>query len=178
VGSVVTTRTLSLECRQWAQLAGYGWDVDTGRVYRGSAHGPEFYQLQFHAAGRVEVFELDEDAMRPLLYAATVNVVEHYLFGVFGDDIRDDLGLPYHDLPAGQADLARDYSLSTTSNGRHVLANSAGPVAATSDAALSLITLVPLSHYLGLPLRILKRAFLDEKGAPLLSGGRYARTSG
>ena len=51
-----------------------------------------------------------------------------------------------------------------------------GPLAAAPDSTLSLIALVPLSHYLGWTIADLKRSFLSPTGAPLLRLGRTHRT--
>lgn len=48
-----------------------------------------------------------------------------------------------------------------------------GPVAAAPDPTLSLLALVPLSHFLGWTIPDLKRSFLSAAGAPLLRQGRY-----
>ncbi|ULN44771.1 TNT antitoxin family protein (plasmid) [Mycolicibacterium crocinum] len=41
------------------------------------------------------------------------------------------------------------------------------PIAAARDPALSLVKLVPLSHFMRYDLPALKHSFLDENGAPL-----------
>ena len=42
------------------------------------------------------------------------------------------------------------------------------------DGTLSLLALVPLSHFLRWSLADLKRSFLSPEGKPLLRDGRYA----
>lgn len=50
------------------------------------------------------------------------------------------------------------------------------PVAAARDETLSLVKLVPLSHFMSHDLESLKRAFLNPSGAPLLrADGSYSR---
>ena len=49
-----------------------------------------------------------------------------------------------------------------------------GRPAAAADETLSMLALVPMSHYLRWSLADLKRSFLSPAGAPLLRHGRYA----
>lgn len=125
--------------------------------------------------GRAELVQLDDDGTSErVLYAADAEVLERYLFGLLGDDIRDDLDLPYLDLPADEADTAHGYRLGAVDNGSRTLFRGREPVAAAPGELSSLATLVPLSHFLGLTLGDLRRSYLDEQGAPLLRAGRYA----
>ncbi|MGH3580119.1 MAG: Imm61 family immunity protein [Mycobacterium sp.] len=94
---------------------------------------------------------------------------------IFGDDIRDDVDLPYLQFPWAAEDLAPGYTLRVDAAGLHVLVHHRlGAVAAVPDPALAMITLVPLSRLLGLSAADLRRAFMAEDGAPLLSNGYYA----
>lgn len=91
-----------------------------------------------------------------------------------GDDLRDELGLDFLELPWAELDLAETFTLSGMQNGYRTLRRLDGkPVAAARDEVLSLVTLVPLSHLLGYDLSTLKRAFLDPAGSPVLVNGRY-----
>jgi hypothetical protein len=63
-------------------------------------------------------------------------------------------------------DMVRNY--------RTLTRTGSGPVAAAPDPTMSLLTLVPLSHFLSWSIAELKRAFLAPDGAPLLRHGRYA----
>lgn len=51
--------------------------------------------------------------------------------------------------------------------------HSQGPVAASRDDKLSLVRLVPLSHFLSHTVDELKKAYLNDSGYPLLADGRY-----
>jgi hypothetical protein len=93
---------------------------------------------------------------------------------MFADDIREDLDLPFLDLPYDSHEVAPGYALSAMVREYRTLNNSGGPVAAAPDPTLSLLALVPLSHFLGWPIPDLKRAFLNPAGTPLLRRGRYA----
>ena len=95
---------------------------------------------------------------------------------IFADDIREDLDLPLLDLPWDRADLADGFALSEMVRGYRTLRwNDGGrPAAAAPDETLSMLALVPMSHYLRRSLANLKRSFLGPAGAPLLRHGRYA----
>ena len=106
---------------------------------------------------------------------AAVDVLERYLVGMFADDIREDLDLAHLDLPWGTSDLADGYELSAMVRGYRTLKCRGGdPIAAAPDPTLSVLALVPLSHYLRWSIPDLKRSFLNPAGAPLLRGGRWA----
>lgn len=95
---------------------------------------------------------------------------------MFADDIREDLDLPQLELSWSPSDLAHGYELSDMVRGYRTLKRiAAGPIAAAPDPTLSLLALVPLSHYLQWPLTDLKRSFLNPAGEPLLRAGRYTR---
>lgn len=121
--------------------------------------------------------QFDEgEACRTILFVADIEVLERYLYGLFGDDIREELDLPFLTLPWAPKDLAIGYELGDVVRGYRTLSRAGGePVAAAPDETLSLLTLVPLSHFLGIEPAALKRAFMDERGAPLLSEGYYAQ---
>ena len=71
--------------------------------------------------------------------------------------------------------VASDFEVSEFDGRYRILRHLAeGPVAAAPDETLSLVALVPLSHFLSHSVAALKRAFLAEDGAPLLAHGRYA----
>ncbi|MGY4646427.1 hypothetical protein ACVWWN_000223 [Mycobacterium sp. URHB0021] len=79
------------------------------------------------------------------------------------------------ELPWRAEDTATGFVLSAMSGGYRTLSRAGGgPIAAAPDATLSLVKLVPLSHFIGYELQALKESFLDENGAPLLAHGAYA----
>ncbi|GAB4965639.1 hypothetical protein MAHJHV53_05850 [Mycobacterium avium subsp. hominissuis] len=94
---------------------------------------------------------------------------------IFADDIREDLDLPLLELGWNKEDLANGFQLSGMVRGYRTLRRAdGGPVAAAPDETLSLLVLVPLSHFLRWSLTDLKRSFLSPEGKPLLRDGRYA----
>jgi len=66
----------------------------------------------------VRLLETDDDgAERLTLYAATVEVVERFLIGALGDEVRDDLDLPYLEMPWRAEYVAQGFRLSEMSRG-------------------------------------------------------------
>jgi len=170
---------LSADCLGWARTAHYITAVaDDGDVQlRSESGGPTRYFIRRRGADRLELTQADDDdaAEHPLLFVAEVEVLERYLVGLFADDIREDLDLPLLDLPWEPGDLAEGFELTDMVRGYRTLERAGGgPLAAAPDSTLSLIALVPLSHYLGWTIADLKRSFLSPTGAPLLRLGRYA----
>lgn len=94
---------------------------------------------------------------------------------MFADDIREDLGLPQLELSWSAADLADGYEQSDMVRGYRTLKRTAGgSVVAAPHPTLSLLALVPLSHYMQWPIPDLKHSFLNPAGKPLLRAGRCA----
>ena len=81
----------------------------------------------------------------------------------------DDWNRTLLDLPYDQGDLANGFQLSGMVRGYRTLRRSDAP-----NGTLSLLALVPLSHFLRWSLADLKRSFLSPEGKPLLREGRYA----
>lgn len=169
---------LSPDCLGWVRAAGYVWSTDdsTGTFVLRSQMGPPTTRyLIRQVRDRLRLTQADDDAEeRTLLYAADREVLERFLYGVFGDDIRDDLGLPYLELPWAADDLAAGFTLEGFDRGYRTLRRGGVPVAAAPDPTLSLLALVPLSHFLGFTAAALKTAFFAEDGAPLLTDGTYS----
>lgn len=94
---------LSPDCLGWVRAAGYAWSTDDSTdtlVLRSQMGPPTTRYLIRQVRDRLRLTQADDDAEeRTLLYAADREVLERFLYGVFGDDIRDDLGLPYLELP-------------------------------------------------------------------------------
>lgn len=156
-----------------ASTAGEGGDVELNS----EAGAPARYFIRRRGPDRLELTQLaDGDDESPVLFVARVEVLGHYLIGLFADDIREDLDLPYLDLPWAPGDLAPGYSLTDMARGYRTLRRAGqGPIAAAPDPTLSLVSLVPLSHLLGWSIADLKQSMLDAEGAPFLDQGRYAR---
>jgi hypothetical protein len=73
-------------------------------------------------------------------------------------------------------DLADGYSLSEVSDDgyRTLSAADSTPLARSRDKTMSLLDLVPLSHYLHISVPHLEESYLSASGAPLLFGDGYA----
>lgn len=171
------TVDLSTEVLGWARTAHYVSTVaDDGDVQlRSDAGAPTRYFIRRRGPERLELTQAEDDAEQPLLFVAEMAVLERHLFGLFADDIREDLDLPFLDLPYGADDLAAGFELTAMVRGYRTLTRTGrGPVAAAPDPTLSLLALVPLSHLLGWSVADLKRSFLSPDGVPLLRRGRYA----
>ncbi|MDT5232252.1 MAG: hypothetical protein QOD88_1522 [Mycobacterium sp.] len=169
---------LGAVCIGWARTAHYVSSVaDDGDVQlRSETGGLTRYFIRRRGPDRVELTQADGgDDERPLLFVAKVEVLERYLIGLFADDIREDLDLDFLRFRWEREDLASGFELTDMVRGYRTLKRvGGGPVAAAPDPTLSLLTLVPLSHYLGWAIPDLKRSFLSPTGVPLLRDGRYA----
>lgn len=171
---------LSAECVGWARTAGFVCNRDDSArtvELRSELGAPVSYVVRRRPPDRLELTEVDDqDVERLALFVAEMSVLERHLFAICGDDIREDLGLPFFELRWDTASLADGYELDDSSPSYQILsATGRGPVAAVPRSDVGLLTLVPLSHFLGWSLASLKRSFLAEDFSPLLlPDGRYA----
>lgn len=178
---MIEAPTLSGECLGWVLTAGYSSYADetSGATVIAAPPGRvgTRYSLYRDPAGRLRLLELhDDDGGEELaIYAGEMDVVERFLIGVLADEVRDDLGLPYLELPWAPDHTAPGFTVSEMSpRGYRTLSRADGsPIAAARDVTLSLVKLVPLSHFMRYDLSALKQSFLDENGAPLLAQGTY-----
>lgn len=163
---------LSSACIGWARTAGFvPHEEDVATVLQSEIRDRGAYRIGRRGVDRFDLTEIDsEGEARELLFAADIAVIERCVIGLLGDDIRDDLDLPYLQLPTTAGKLAPGYRLSQMVRGYRTLSRvEAGPIAAARDDTLSLVLLVPLSHFLTGSIEDLKRSFLSESGHPLLA---------
>jgi hypothetical protein len=167
------------ECLAWAKVAGYRDEVEAAstRLVPVSGEGPQ-YVIEWHR-DRLRLSEYlpgATDTDEVVLYAASIPVLETFLMGVFGDDVRDTLALPFLELPWSADQLADGFELTTSRPGSLTLVHSDhGPLAGAGAGVEGLVKLVPLSHLLRWDLASVKASFLDPGGRPLLAEGRYTR---
>lgn len=182
-GRSVNAPVISRACLGWVQAANYACETDDAAgvvTLRSESGAPTRYYLRWRRdrleLSRVDDQSISDDKPQPVLFAANHDVMERYLVGLFGDDIREDVGLLALDLPWNASDVAAGCVIGDAAVGGHRTLSVAGtgPVAAAPDATLSLLDLVPLSHFLKWTISDLRRSFLNFHGAPLLQGGRYA----
>lgn len=170
--------TLSAACIGWARSAHYITEpVDDGDVQlRSEAGTPSRYFIRRRGTDRLALTESEDDAEEhPRLFVAEIAVLEKHLVALFADDIRDDLDLPFLEMDWSIDAVAGGYRVSDIERGYRTLMRTGGePVAAAPDPTLSLLTLVPLSHFIQWSIADLKRSFLNPAGVPLLHRGRYA----
>ena len=166
------------DCVGWARAAHFLTAVadDGDTQLRSEAGAPTRYFVRRRRVERLELTQTEDgEAEHPLLFVAAIEVLQRYLIGLFADDIRADLDLPMLDQPWQADDLAAGYELTEMVRGYRTLRRVSGePIAAAPDPTLSMLALVPLSHYLGWSIPDLKRSFLSYDGAPLMRDGRYA----
>jgi hypothetical protein len=88
----------------------------------------------------VELAETDADGVTEvLLFAVDMDVIEQFLIGVSGAEIREDVDLPYLDLRWRAGDLADGFTVSGVQRRYRTLSRSGlGPIAAARGDELNL----------------------------------------
>jgi hypothetical protein len=171
--------TFSREFLAWAHRAGYSLtpvDHSNAAILWSDPGGETRYYARLRDDGWIELTRASRGGDEQFtLMAASTEVLERYLLGLLGDVIRDQQGLPVLRAPWGIDDLADGYTLSNLSeDGYRTLAGADSmPLARSRDKTMSLLDLVPLSHYLQMSVSDLKESYLSASGAPLLLGDGY-----
>jgi hypothetical protein len=171
---------LSDEFVAWARRAGYALSPldDSGAVVLWSDPGGE---TRYYVRPRDDGWYLLTRSSRSgdeqfALAAASLDVLERFLVGTFGTVLRDVEGLPFLRKPWAADDVAPGYLVSDISDDgyRQLIQTGVGAIAVAREKTTSLMSLVPLSHFLRLSTQELEDSFLSENGAPLMAGDRYA----
>jgi hypothetical protein len=116
------------------------------------------------------------DRMGPETYdfaAVSLPVIEKYLYGTFGGSTRSD-DLPDIRAPFQRDELRPGYSIGEKAfagRRRHTLIDRTGKVVAIAGIE----DLVELSHYLDVPVDIIKDSYLAPNGKPLFALWRDIR---
>ncbi|SHT64986.1 Uncharacterised protein [Mycobacteroides abscessus subsp. abscessus] len=169
---------VSQELAEWAKLAGYSLTV-------GSEGG--LTDIFWNRLGEIRLFirEMTDgwvdvtcsDRLQPEYFyfaGRTIEVVEKFLFGWFGNTTRYNSGMPPLRTPTTLAELTHGYKVATLQIddiGRHVLVATNGSVVAIASGGkiVSTGTLVALSRYLEAPAAEIVQSFTNEYGPPLFS---------
>ncbi|WP_193044279.1 Imm61 family immunity protein [Mycolicibacterium baixiangningiae] len=169
----------SHELTTWANRAGYSVtasDKTNATVFWSDPGGEIRYYCRNEDDEHIRLTRVTRDGPEELvLIAATFAILQRYMIGRFGNVIRDELGLDVLRPPWTADQLAEGYALTDMDDdGCRALLRNGSVVAKAPEATLSLLALVPLSHYMRLSTADLMDSFLDPHGAPLLANGRYA----
>ena len=102
---------ISEECLGWARLAGFEHRSDdtAGIVVLWSATGSR-YCIRQRGRGRLELSHADGgDDPHPILFAASMEILEYHLVGMFGDDVREEVDRQNRCCPGlcGRGDATR-----------------------------------------------------------------------
>lgn len=161
---------LSSGVQEWIRLAGMellqGSQADDRRTEIWNEGGERRYFISA-VDGYFVITSSDRMGDEKLhLGAITMELIEKYLYGYFGNAVRKLRGLPRLQKPFTRDEISKNYALGTTAfydRERDALINPAGSlIAIGADDRL-----VELSHYADVPAETIKKSFLDPEGTPL-----------
>jgi hypothetical protein len=170
---------ISPRLAEWAALAGYTltWpsQTDDGRALFWSAGG----ETRMYVGNNDDEWYTIRDSYRmgpeEFKFAArSIETVEKYLVGMFGEDIRSLRDLPDAHVPGTSDELAAGFTIGTKffeQAERFALIDSNGSVIAVTSGGklVSTVELVALSLYLPATIEDLTASFLDPNGEPLFA---------
>jgi Immunity protein 61 len=168
---VTTVVDLSSGLQAWVRLAGLdmiqGSKTNDGRTIIWNSGGEVRYFIDVIDGWYVIT---TSDRMGPETYqfaAASMPVIEKYLYGAFGGSVRSD-DLPYLRVPFERDELPPGYSIGKqvfAGRERHTLIDRTGKVVAIT----AVDRLVELSHYLDTSIDVIKNSYIAPDGKPLFT---------
>jgi Immunity protein 61 len=169
----------SSELVDWAARAGYALTLSqasNAAVFWSDPGGEIRYYCRLQDHQKECLTRSDRDGPEKfVLLAAAGGVLERFLIARFGNVIRDLLGLDVLRAPWSANQVADGCVLTDLDDdGYRSLIADGSKVATAREGTLSLLALVPLSHYMRMSTADLIASFLDAKGAPLLVNGAYS----
>jgi hypothetical protein len=163
---------LTADLQAWVRLAGLdmiqGSQTDDGRTVIWNTGGEVRYFIDVVDGWYVIT---TSDRLGPETYefaAESMPIIEKYLYGVFGDSVRQDENLPYIRSPFHPEELRPGYSIGKQAfagRERHTLIDDAGKVIAIT----AVDRLVELSHFLDVTVDVIKNSYLAPDGKPLFT---------
>lgn len=163
---------LSTDLQDWIRLSGMnmiqGSETNDGRTILWNKGGEVRYFID-RLAGWYVITSSDRMSREGYEFAAaSMSVIEKYLYGYFGGSVRSERELPAIRAPFQPEELMPEYSIGTMTfagRQRDTLIDSSGTVVAITAAD----RLVELSHYLDVSVNVIKDSFLDTEGKPLFT---------
>jgi hypothetical protein len=163
---------LTSDLQGWVRLAGLdtiqGSKTDDGRTVIWNVGGEVRYFINKCDDWYVIT---TSDRLGPETYsfaAESMPTVEKYLYGAFGDSIRQDQRLPRIRSPFHREELKPGYDIGKqvfAERERHTLIDRTGKVIAIT----AIDRLVELSHFLDATIDVIKNSFLAPDGKPLFT---------
>ncbi|WP_231972002.1 MULTISPECIES: TNT antitoxin family protein [unclassified Mycobacterium] len=163
---------ISSGVREWIRLAGMevmqGSETDDGRTLIWNKGGERRYFISA-VNGYFVITSSDRMGRESFhLAALTIELIEKYLYGHFGNAVRKHRGLPHVQKPFMRDELVQKYTLGKTAfldRERDALIGPGGAtIAISADDRL-----VELSHYVDVPVEGIEKSFLNPDGGPLFA---------
>lgn len=170
---------ISPRLEQWATLADYtltpGTSTDDGRAMFWSPGGEVRYFVGANDDNWFVVTDSDRLGAEHYLFAAcSMDIVEKYFFGKFGEFARSKRDLPRIHIPIAKEEIAAGFTIDYRpfeQVDRLALIDSDGNALAfsSSDMLFGTMELVALSIYLTATVDDITAAFLNPDGSPLFA---------
>lgn len=171
-GPRVTAPGVSQHLTEWAELAGYAftpldhsgaalfWSDPGGEIRFYVRAGSDGLTLTKSERAAPEQFEL---------FARSLEVIERYLLGVFGWEIRARLHLARFKTPRTMGGIAGQYQIKDADpeGVKRLLDEGGETIAMARGKVTGVAILVELSHLLASPIDEIKISYQDVEGKPI-----------
>lgn len=168
----MTAMKVSRDLVTWAAESGFNWKPEGyGEPMRFSNRGGEeryYVRTSANRPGWIDVTNASRTGGEQHLFSArNMDVAERFFWGLFGSDRRSRMHLPRLRIPIRADQVARGFCIELPESGQSRLVDPEGEnvMAATSDIS-DVANLVRTSHWMSVPLRVLKESFSDPEGRP------------
>lgn len=169
----MTSPTVSPQLLEWSRLAGYALtpEDESGAALFWSDPGGEIrYYIRQNIDGGVVLTSAERASEEQFeLYAESMEVLERYLFGVFGRSLRSKRRLPRVKTPRKMEEISDGYRISDVdAEGVRRLSDPSGRTVAAARGKVSGVSLlVELSHLVAAGIEAIKDSYEDVEGRPL-----------
>ena len=168
----VTALGVSRQLVEWAELAGYAFTPEdhSGAALFWSDPGGEIrYYIRRSSDGFTLTKSERAAAEQFELFAGSLGVIEPYLFGVFGWEIRSKLRLARLKIPRKLEEIADKYRIedADSEDSRSLLDERGERIAVARGKVSGVAVLVELSHLLTSRVDQIQSSYQDVDGRPL-----------
>lgn len=168
----MTAMGISRDLVAWAAESGFSWKpAGYGEAMRFFNQGGEeryYFRGSTDEPGWIEITDASRSGGEQHLFSArNMDVAERFFWGLFGSERRSRMQLPNLRIPIRADQIARGFCIEVPESGqsRLVAPDGENVMAATSDIS-DVANLVRTSHWMSVPLRVLKESYSDPEGRP------------
>lgn len=166
----MTTMDISPALVTWAAKSEFSWKSEgydePMRFFSLGGEERYYFRVSADEPGWIDITNASRSGGEQHLFSArNLDVAERFFWGLFGSDRRCRMQLPRLRIPIRADQVARGFCIELPEPGQSRLVDPDGEnvMAATSDIS-DVANLVRTSHWMSVPLTVLKESYSDPEG--------------